>query len=115
MTLHHWYDFEGGPTNSDGGIVQASTDGENWITLVPVGGSLYITGIDSTYPPVNGAEGGFSGNATEAGEWTDSVFDLSVYAGGTTLQIRFVMGADGGVQEAGWYIDRVDILGSGDP
>lgn len=113
MTLRHWHNFEGGNLNADGGIVQTSEDGVNWTTIAPTGGDLYdaVAPITATYPPVNGANG-FSGSQDD-NQWSLSTFDFSEFAGSTTLQVRFVIGSNASIQQGGWYIDYMEILGSG--
>lgn len=114
LRVTHWYEFEGGILNSDGGIVQASSDGFAWSTLTPIAGSMYVDQnvLTTTYnPPDN--QYGFSGNSADAESWVESVFDVSNYAGTNELQIRFVFGSDSGTQRAGWFIDKVELVGSG--
>lgn len=112
MTLRHWHNFEGGASNADGGIVQVSEDGVVWTTIAPNGGDLYDDSpITATYSPVSGVLG-FSGSQDD-NQWSLSNFDLSAYAGSTTLQVRFVFGSNGSSQQGGWYIDYMEILGSG--
>lgn len=112
MTLRHWHNFEGGASNADGGIVQASEDGVQWTTIAPNGGDLYDDSpITATYAPVNGVLG-FSGSQDD-NQWSLSTFDFGDFAGSTTLQVRFVMGSNATVQQGGWYIDYMEILGSG--
>lgn len=114
MTLHHWYNFHGLVINDDGGIVQVSTNGTNWTQIHPSGGSDYPIGDDLTadFAPVDGADG-FGGNNPDEQMWVDTEFDLSEYAGEGEFYIRFVMGSDGGTQQGGWYIDNLELLGSG--
>jgi len=112
MTLHHFHNFEGGVINADGGIVQVSDDGDNWTTIAPSGGSDYgPNALDATSALIDG-DPGFSGNLDD-NMWVDSTFDLSDYVGTDTLQVRFVFGSNANNQQGGWYIDRVEILGSG--
>jgi hypothetical protein len=114
MEIRHWHNFEDGPADEpiDGGIVQASEDGVNWVTLTPTGGDLYTaTPIQATYPPVDGATG-FSAEDSE-NSWGTSEFDLSDYIDSDSLQIRFVFGSNGTNQFGGWYIDHVRLLGTG--
>ncbi len=113
MTMRHWHNFEGGDLNSDGGIVQVSEDGVVWTTVSPTDGDLYddMAVLDATYPPVDGVNG-FSGGQDE-NSWGNSEFDLSAYAGSSSLQIRFVFGSNSSVQQGGWYIDSMSVLGSG--
>lgn len=113
LTIRHWHNFEGGDSNADGGIVQVSDDGVVWTTIAPVDDDLYDMDafLDATYPPVDGVYG-FSGNADE-NSWGTSTFDLSDYVGSNSLQVRFVFGSNGSVQQGGWYIDSMSVLGSG--
>jgi hypothetical protein len=114
LTLDHWFRFEGGPSNRDGGIVQVSGDGINWTTVVPTGGTLYTEAmLTTTHAPPDGAEG-FSGNSPDEATWTTSTFDVTQFAGTADLRVRFVFGSDSSVQTGGWYIDGLSILGSGD-
>jgi hypothetical protein len=116
MTIRHWYDFEGGGSNADGGLVQVSTNGTNWTTLAPVAGSMYganTLGAGSC-GPVHGAQG-FSGQSPDESMWVESVFDVSAYVDSETVQFRFVFGSDGSGTVGGWYIDRFTIQGGGVP
>jgi hypothetical protein len=114
MTIHHWHNLEGGLTNNDGGIVQVSENGVDWTTVAPISGALYYDDdpLNTTYAPPDG-EIGFSGFLDDQ-EWTDSVFDVTQFGTGGALHVRFLFGSDGSVQQGGWYIDRIEILGSGD-
>lgn len=114
LRVTHWYEFEGFILNSDGGIVQASSDGFAWSTLTPIAGSMYVDQnvLTTTYNPPDG-QFGFSGNSEDAGAWVESVFDVSSFAGTNELQVRFVFGSDSGTQRAGWFIDKVELVGSG--
>ncbi len=116
LELVHWFDFEAGDDNSDGGLVQISTDGTTWTTITPSSGVLYSpTAIDATYPPVQGASG-FSGfSPDDEGEgpaWVSSVFDLSDYSGEDSVRVRMILGSDENVQRAGWYIDTLEVRGT---
>jgi hypothetical protein len=112
MSLRHWHNFEGGNANADGGIVQVSEDGVTWTTIAPTGGDLYDDSpITATYAPVNGVLG-FTGSQDD-NQWSLSEFDFSEFAGSNSLQVRFVFGSNGSVQQGGWYIDYMEILGSG--
>jgi hypothetical protein len=114
MTLRHWYLFEGGVTRPDGGIVQISTNGTTWTTIDPVGGALYGAGnIGATYPPVMGTPG-FNGNQNNnSNVMLESMWDLSAYAGLSDVHLRFVFGSDSSDQRAGWYLDNLELLGTG--
>ena len=117
LTIRHWFNFQGGPANSDGGIVQVTTGDpdallDGWETITPTGGALYIDNIDATHPPVDGNPG-FSGNdAANEGMWVESTFDVTPYVG-ATFYVRFLLGSNSGSESGGWYIDEVEVLGSG--
>jgi hypothetical protein len=113
MRVYHWFEFEGGPSNADGGIVQVSSNGTSWTTIEPTSGTLYLpANLNTAFPPTDGAHG-FSGNDPEEGEWVQSNFDVSAWSGEDNLQVRFVFGSDADDHRAGWYIDRVEFVGSG--
>lgn len=113
MRVYHWFDFEGSASNADGGIVQISGNGNNWTTIEPTSGTLYVPSpLSAAVNPPNGIPG-FSGNDPDEGTWVQSNFDVSDYAGAGNLQIRFVFGSDVSSTRAGWYIDRVEFVGSG--
>ena len=79
MIFYHKYELENG---WDYGYVQASTDGQNWLTLKS------FTGTQST--------------------WLPDTVDLSQFTG-SNLWIRFLLSTDVSVTEDGWYIDDVAI------
>lgn len=113
MRVYHWFEFEGGPTNADGGIVQVSTNGTSWTTIAPVSGTSYVAAaLNTIVVPPDGIQG-FSGNDPDEGSWVQSNFDVSAYSGDDDLQVRFVFGSDGDDNRSGWYIDRVEFVGSG--
>jgi hypothetical protein len=114
MTLHHWYNFEGGPSRPDGAIVQISTDGTSWTKIDPFDGDLYGAGnIGATYTPVSGTSG-FNGNTNNnSNAWLESKWDLSNYSGLSEVHLRFVFGSDSSVNRVGWYLDDLELLGTG--
>ena len=99
----HYYNFEGTSTYWDGGNVSISTNGGSSYTVItPQGG--YVGNISGL-----GGEPGFGGNITA---WEQVEFDLSNYAGSSTI-IRWRFGSDTSVNNFyGWYVDDVLI---GDP
>jgi hypothetical protein len=103
LTINHWHNFEGGASNSDGGIVQMRAGGGAWQTLVPIDGAPYsAAALNATYAPVEGTPG-FSGTLDEQ-EWNDSSFDASAFIGMDDVQVRFVFGSDAANNQGGWYI-----------
>lgn len=118
LTMRHWFDFQGGPANSDGGVVQVTTGDpealvDGWITIEPTGGTLYVPvpAATSDFPPVDG-NAAFSGLDPDEGTWVESTFDVTEYSGGP-FAVRFLIGSGDTTEHAGWYIDNVEILGSG--
>jgi|GEM_PF-1914862 len=85
----------------DGGIVEASRDGEVWETAFPLGGYSGSTGFEAAFT-------GSSGGATE------DTFSLSGYAG-ATVRIRFRMFSDASGVADGWEIDSVLVSDAGIP
>jgi subtilisin family serine protease len=93
------HSFAMGP--GDGGIVEASRDGEVWEKVFPKDG----------YGGSTGFEPGFTGSS---GGITADTFDLSEYAGGT-VRIRFRMFSDGTGVADGWRIDSLEVSDAGAP
>ena len=117
LTIRHWFQFWGGVGNDDGGIVQVTTGNPDelvagWQTIEPTAGVLYLPNLDAAFPPVDGSAG-FSGNDNDnEGMWVESTFDITEFAG-ETFYVRFVIGSDDANERGGWYIDEVEVLGSG--
>ncbi len=116
MTIRHWFTFEGSILNSDGGVVQIATENPDveasWSTIAPNGGTVYVPGVNAAFPPVDNNPA-FSGNDPDEGTWVESTFDVTEFSGQSEFYIRFVIGSDSGNERGGWYIDDVEILGSG--
>lgn len=119
LAFWHWIDAEvdTGSEAWDGGIVEISTDGENYTQITPQGGYPY-TIVDNDASPFAPGTPCFSGTH----DWRRELFDLSAYTGDAYLRFRF--GTDGYVTEEGWYIDdlvvsaetpAVTIVASGAP
>jgi hypothetical protein len=96
----------------DGGIIEISTDGDNWTQLVPEQGgynSYFRTESGSGNPathPFIGTTPCWAGSF----EWTDCLIDLDAYAD-ETVQFRFRFGSDQGGGNEGWYIDDLELVG----
>lgn len=109
LRLTHWFDFHHtGPVADDGGIVQVSNSVNGpWTKLIPTGGVPYGgSAIDATLPPVANT----TGFSFSSGGWVETTFDLGPWAD-DTVYLRFVIGSDASLQNAGWYIDRIEIIG----
>ena len=96
LSFMHWYYFE---SCCDGSIVEASTDGETWTSITPVGG--YTAGGYS----------GWTGYTGTKKSWDLATFNLSSFEGNSTIEFRFRFGSDGSVTYTGWYIDDINLTG----
>ena len=92
-----FYQYFASESYYDGGIVEITTDGNNFSRLSPVGGY-----------PYHGVRFGGDAYSGSLGGWSKQAFDLSGYVG-QTVQIRFRFISDYSVTRAGWYIDDVRI------
>lgn len=98
LTFDTNYEIEQG---YDGGFVQVSTDG----------GATYETLANehsNTEWSTSTPGPGFSGSS---GGWVTETFDLSAYAG-QDIVLSFHYITDGGVSEAGWWVDNVKVGGT---
>nr|MBC8384062.1 T9SS type A sorting domain-containing protein [Candidatus Cloacimonadota bacterium] len=104
IKFYHWMDAEIDNSTQawDGGLIEISTDGENFQGIEPLGGYPYtITPNDeSPFPPGIPV---FSGSIN----WQEVELDLSDFSG--SVQLRFVFGSDGYVTGEGWYIDDLQV------
>jgi hypothetical protein len=109
LTLEHWYNFEGGDSNSDGGLLQVSDDeGLNWDTLPGVAEGYYTSQtLTAAHDPVNGNYGFSVLQGSDA--WRTSTFDLSPHGGQASVTVRLVFGSDAGTPRAGWYVNTLSI------
>ncbi len=82
VTFKQWYDLEYG---FDRGEVYASTDGSTWTPLQMYTGSI--------------------------ADWQNVAVNLNPFAGQRTW-LLFNLWTDGSVQQAGWYLDDVQVLGA---
>jgi bacillopeptidase F len=113
MTFEHFWEFEGGGGNNDGGILEVSIDdGRTWMYVSPeIGGYFMGSPLDASYPPVAGQFGYSSAPGAEFFVWTTSQLDLTPFVGNAAVRVRFVLGTDSLVENSGWYIDDVEIAG----
>lgn len=111
LFIQHWWDFEGGVQNYDGGLMEISTDGGNeWDIVEPeVEGYFHDRPIQAGFPPVNGQFGWCSQKDAPKETWFVSELDLGPYAGNPDVRVRFVAGTDDAANRDGWYIDSVEI------
>ena len=102
LSFQTYYDIE---PRYDGGVVEVSTDGENWDqpALSPIYPDTFRTSSDACqYPTDMPAFSGVSGG------WQQHTADLSAYQG-EEITLRFSYSSDGSVTGDGWFIDEVSI------
>jgi len=109
MSFWHRYDMESG---YDGCVIEISTDGgSSWYDL---GGLITQGGYNSTisayYQSPIGGRQAWSGNS--GAEMEEVVVDLSSFDGLDAL-IRFRLASDSSVGCDGWYVDDVEVTGTG--
>lgn len=116
LQFDHWYHtylaFSSGPWSA--GVVQVSTDGENWTFLdvdnydEPITSSI----ADDCFEEELGMEypvpGSFAG---ESGEFVSSTADLSDFVGAETVEFRFVFGTGISIGRPGWALQNVNVAG----
>jgi len=101
LNFEHFYNIE---EEWDFGMVQVSVDGgETWTSLANENTRSDV--VDEGYPRIKENVPGFTGTN---GEWTTEAFDLSPYTGQEIL-INFNYMTDWGSNEAGWFIDNIEI------
>jgi hypothetical protein len=105
--LSFWHHFTT-ENNYDGGVLEVSTDGTNWVDVEAAGGVFLAGGY-------NGAVGSYSSSPLAGRDiWAGSgplqqvEVDLSAVAGGD-LWIRFRFGCDSSVSSTGWWVDDIKI------
>jgi hypothetical protein len=84
LRFWHRFDIEDG---WDYGRVQVSAGGGGWQTVESYTGSQF--------------------------SWQEVTLDLTPYAGGGPVQVRFLLDSDTWITEDGWYLDDVMLLGAG--
>jgi len=109
LEFDHHYRFEGGEVAYDGGVLEVSTDGEEFIDVLDAGG-VFLTGgygaviSDCCGNPLAGRIAWTSTSAT----LTHSVVDLSSLAG-EQVWIRFRAGSDSSQADEGWWLDNIAL------
>ncbi|MCI0494281.1 T9SS type A sorting domain-containing protein, partial [candidate division KSB1 bacterium] len=107
LVFWHWYVNEySDNTFWDGGNVKISVDGDTFKVIEPADG---YDGIIDPFNTFLGDEPCFGGPASNGNFWHQEVFDLSQYVN-HTIKIRFHFASDQAINEAGWYLDDVEIL-----
>lgn len=114
LSFWHWIAAEASGAYADsaydGGVVEISQNGVTWSVLpLSPGYTHYIRATAGGGNPYTGPFPAgmpcFSGTAN----WMMQTADLSAYVG--DIQLRFRFGSDNSTNNAGWYVDDVQIIG----
>ncbi len=114
MHFNHAYEFEfgGGPTYFDGGILEYSTD--NGVTWQDAKDLIIVNGYDgkialsSSYPSYDSPLAGRNAFVGSSHGYISTKLDLSSLAG-ESVRFRFRIGTDVYGDSWGWFIDDVRI------
>ncbi|MBK8598093.1 MAG: hypothetical protein IPN83_21455 [Holophagales bacterium] len=115
LSFSHRYNTEAGSTLYDGGVLEWSLDGTTWYDIlagnggaIPANAARFVQGgyvgtLSSSYSNPLGGRQAWSGDNTAFGT---VVVDLSDFSG-QSIRLRWRMGSDDGVSDAGWWVDDV--------
>jgi hypothetical protein len=109
--LHYWQWVDAESSNAnpgyayDGGLVEISVEGGDWVQIHPEGGYPFLAREGSTPGPFPAGTPFFSGLR----DWHEVHFNLSALEG--NVQFRFRFGSDGAEVREGWYVDDVIVDG----
>jgi choice-of-anchor B domain-containing protein len=102
LSFQTFYDIE---SRWDGGVLEVSSDGENWNQPI----------LSPTYPDTFRSSSDACQYATDtpafsgaSGTWQQHTADLSAYQG-EEIMLRFSYSSDSAVTGAGWYIDDISM------
>lgn len=89
----------------DGGNIELSINGQDWEVLQPLGGYDFYTPDNNIVPGVPAFTGSSEG-------WERIDCDLTTLTSpGDLVALRFNFMSDGAVVDAGWFIDRLSLMG----
>lgn len=114
MDFEHHFEFETGTDGSpwDGGVIEISVDGGDWMDVVDAGGT-FATGYNGTIASSNPSLGGRDGFVGElvggALLATESISFPEGNLNGIPVQFRFRIGTDASVSARGWSLDNVSF------
>ncbi|ARI76005.1 immune inhibitor A domain-containing protein [Halobacillus mangrovi] len=101
LNFDHFVDIE---ESWDYGVVQVSTDdGQTWTSLSNENTRTDV--VDQGYPKIKENVPGFTGHFDD---YQSETFDLSEYAG-QEVHISFRYLTDWGYNDAGWFIDNIEV------
>jgi hypothetical protein len=92
----------------DGGLLEMSVNGGAWTRITPDGGYPYRIRAGGTPGPFAAETPVYSGTSTA---WSPATFTVTEQTG--MAQFRFRFGSDGATTREGWYVDDVEVSGTG--
>jgi hypothetical protein len=92
----------------DGARLELSVNGSVWQAIAPDGGYPYRIRTGGTPGPFPAETPVYSGTSTA---WAQATFTVTGQTG--MAQFRFRFGSDGATAREGWYIDDVEVSGTG--
>jgi len=105
LELWHSFDIEQGSSDWDGGNVAVRPTGAGSYTVVTPDGGYPSGGVSAL------GQAGYTGSSDG---WAPATFDLSAWSG-QKVDLRWRFASDGSVQELGWYLDDIAMLGAAEP
>ncbi len=109
----HAYDLE---TVFDGGVLEFSVDGGDWLDVEDAGSGLsfsrngYTHTLSEAYDNPLGGRTAWSGNSGGYVQTVVDIEDTAMYAG-HSIQVRWGLGTDEIIGAPGWYVDTVSLRG----
>ncbi|TVP10897.1 rhombosortase-dependent M36 family metallopeptidase [Shewanella sp. KCT] len=102
MSWFHYFEIEKG---YDGGVVEISVNGGDWVDVTKVGGTFSTTGYTGELDELLPDRKAFTGKMVAFGE-TETV-NFGTALNGNQVQLRFRMVTDTNTSEFGWIVDNV--------
>jgi len=126
LNFNHFFFFEvsddpntGEPVNWDGGVIEISIDGADWVDVTSVGGILqeaYNGTIVDSNPILGGREAYVATrDPNNLSMQSNAITFPDGTLNGHNVQIRFHIGTDQSVGDFGWLIDNVVVNNVIDP
>ena len=105
--LSFWHHFST-ESGYDGGVIEVSTDGVNYVDVVDAGGVFLAGGYNDTASSYGSNPLAGRDFWAGTGSLQEVQVDLTAVAGGD-LWIRFRLGCDSSVSGNGWWVDDIKI------
>jgi Putative Ig domain len=108
VTFRNYFNTE---STFDGGVLEISFGGNNFIDIIAAGGSFVTGGYNASIStafqsPIAGRQA-WSGNS---GGYITTIANLGPNAAGQTVTLRFRMASDTSVSSTGWRLDTISVV-----